>query len=470
MTPIVLSLVLAAAAQDVPNIVFEKYELPNGLDVILAPDRSTPIVHVNVWYHVGSREEKPGLTGFAHLFEHLMFQGSPSNPGEYFAPLEERGGSGLNGTTSFDRTNYFETVPSDQLPVALFLESDRMGWLLDTLDQAKLDNQREVVRNERRQRYENPPYGFANRDLFEAVFPGDHPYHHMPIGSHEDLQAASLDVVKDFFRTWYAPDNASLTITGDFDPAVAKKLVSQYFGEIPRSTAARERRAATPVVLDGTRVIRQFQKVPEQRVWLAWPSPALLQPGDAELDLLSSLLTDGDDARLYKALVKESGVARRVVAYQQSLALGSTFVIEATPSKGHTTDEVVKAIDAVLADTMGAKGPTIDELEAAKAGFQVGYFASLATIAGRANTLQSYNLATGDPGYITKDLARYAVATPADVARVAGETLQKSRIELHIWPEADKPPEPPPPPAAPAPEPVPGKKKPKKTPRAEVKP
>ncbi len=457
---LLLALGAVAAAPDAGlNIPFEKYELANGLDVILAPDRSTPIVHVNVWYHVGSKDETAGLTGFAHLFEHLMFQGSPSSPGEYFKVMEEIGAD-LNGTTSFDRTNYFETVPAQYLPVALFLESDRMGWLLQTLDQGKLDNQRDVVRNERRQRYENPPYGEANQTLYAATWADTHPYHHMPIGTHEDLQNAKLESVSNFFETWYSPDNASLVIAGDFDPAVAKRLVEQYFGPIAKGPA-RTRPPVAPVPLTKNVEIRQYDDVPEQKVWLAYQSPPAMKPGDAELDLLSYILSDGKDSRLYYRLVKEKGVAKDVIARQGSLMLGSTFVIQATAAKGHTTTEVVAAIDEVIAEILGAKPPTAEEIDAARAGFEVGYFAELQTIASKGDMLNRYNYMAGDPGFLAQDLQRYRDADPADVLAVAKDVLGKPRVALYISPTADQP--------APAPEPAPAppvedgkKKKPKK--------
>lgn len=448
LTPLVIAVTAFAAEPEAPQIPYEKYELSNGLDVILAPDHSTPIVHVNVWYHVGSADEEAGLTGFAHLFEHLMFQGSLSNPGEYFDQLEKIGAN-LNGTTSFDRTNFYETVPAEYLPLALFLESDRMGWLLDVLDQSKLDNQREVVKNERRQRYENPPYGEAFMTLLAAVFPEGHPYHHVPIGSHEDLERADLDVVKAFFRKWYGPDNASLVVTGDFEPKEAKKLIAQYYGGIPSGPKV-ERQETPAVTIDTTRVITQYDDVPERKVWLAWLSPELRGPGDADLDLLSQVLSDGKDSRLYYKLVKELRIAKDVGAYQQSLARGSMYVIQATAAEGHTTQEVVAAIDAELAHVFGDQPPTGPEIEAAKAGYEGAFYDNLSTIAGKADTLNGYNIMTGDPGWMSQDIARYTAATPASVLSAGQTYLTKPRVELHIAPLADDPAKP----AAPSPTPT----------------
>jgi zinc protease len=432
-----LGLMGAFAGDPDPVIPFTKYEMENGLDVILAPDRSTPVVYTSVWYHVGSKDELPGRTGFAHLFEHIMFQGSLSVEGEYFGPLQAVGAD-INGTTSFDRTNYFERLPSRYLPLALFMEADRMGTLTQVLDQGKLDNQREVVRNERRQRYENPPYGEATKDLYAAVFPEGFPYHHMPIGSHADLEAASLEDVKAFFHTWYVPNNASLVIAGDFDEATARRLVKEQFGGVPRG-ADPKRTVPQPKPLTETKVIRQYQDVPEQRVWMAWQSPAALQQGDADLDLLSSLLSDGKDSRLYKRLVKEKQIAKSVNAGQSSLLLKSAYVISATPAAGHTTDEVVAEIKAVIAEVLGEKPPTAQEVDAGRAGFERGFFDDIATINGKGETLQRYNMMVGDPGYLGKDLARYRNVTPTSVQTWAKNTLTQPHVELHIWPTAQKP-------------------------------
>jgi len=447
MIPLLAALVLgspAALAQDAPadpnpdpEIPFEKYELDNGLDVILAQDTSTPIVYVSVWYHVGSKDETKGLTGFAHLFEHLMFQGSLSIEGEYFEPLQQVGAS-INGTTSFDRTNYFEGVPARYLPLALFMESDRMGSLLPALTQDKLDEQRDVVKNERRQRYENPPYGEAYKDMMEALYPPGHPYHHMPIGSHEDLTAASLDDVKSFFSTWYVPNNASLVIAGDFDPQVAKVLVKENFGGIPKGPEP-ERIQVQPASLSEDKVIRQYDDVPEQRVWLAWHSPAFFAEGDADLDILSSILSDGKESRLYKRLVKDKQIARTVNASQQSGLHGSRYVISASAAPGHTTDEVVAEIMTVLQEIRGESAPTPDEISSARAGFERTFYERLRTIQGKGETLQSYNMYQQDPGYMSKDLARYRAIDTDSVQTWAGKVFEAPHVELHIWPEADKP-------------------------------
>jgi zinc protease len=424
------------AADNGLEIPFEKLELDNGLEVILSPDHSTPVVYVSVWYHVGSKDETHGLSGFAHLFEHLMFQGSLSYDNEYFGPLQEVGAS-INGSTSFDRTNYYEYLPAQHLPRALFMESDRMGYLLDVLSQDKLDNQREVVRNERRQNYENPPYGDVYGLLSENMFAKDHPYGHLPIGSHEDLQAASLETVKAFFKTWYAPNNASLVIAGDFDMAQTKELVKEYFGPIAKGETPK-RLAAEPAVLSETKVVVVHDDVPERKVWMSWHSPALYQPGDADLDLFSSIFGSGTDSRLHKKLVREKKLAKSIYAYQMSGMLSSRYMIVATVNDDHTTTEVVAEVDAVLRDFLENSPPTDLEISASKANYELTFYQSQETIRGKGETLQLYNMYHGDPNGIQADLDRYLKATPESLMNAVRETLLKHRFELHYLPNADK--------------------------------
>ncbi len=436
--PTLAWLLTAAALAGDLTIPYERYELDNGLDVILAPDHSTPIVHTNIWYHVGSKDETKGLTGFAHLFEHLMFQGSPNNPGEYFTPLQEVGAK-INGTTSFDRTNYFETVPAQHLPLALFLESDRMGWLLEVLDETMLKNQQEVVRNERRQRYENPPYGEARKTYYQALWPEGHPYQHLTIGSHEDLDNAKLDDVKAFFRKWYVPNNAVLVVAGDFDEATAKNLIEAQFGGIPRGEDPARVEVPDPGPLAENIELREYDDVPHQKVWMAWRAPAFYKPGDAELDLLSSVLTDGKDSRLQKVLVQEKQIAQDVSAWQASAYHGSTYVISATAAKGHTTDELVTAIDEILGGVWETAPPTEEELQGARSNYEKMFYGSIKTISGKANLLNSYTFYMNEPDSLQTDLDRYLKATSADVTTVGKQTLSQPRVVLHIWPEGDKP-------------------------------
>jgi zinc protease len=440
MLPLLAFLTLGtslAEAADAPTIPFTRYQLDNGLDVILAPDNSTPIVYVSVWYHVGSKDETQGLTGFAHLFEHLMFQGSLSSPDDYFGPLQAVGAS-INGTTSFDRTNYFQTLPSRYLPLALFMESDRMGSLLPVLDQTKLDNQREVVRNERRQRYENPPYGEAFKDLFSYRFEEGHPYHHMPIGSHEDLEAANLDDVSAFFKKWYVPNNASLVVSGDFDETLTRRLILENFGGIPRG-ADPERCPLTDGPISESKVIRQYHDVLEQRVWIAFNSPRIFEPGDADLDLLSSVLADGKDSRLYKRLVKEKRLAKTVSVSQFSSLHASTYLMTATAAPGATTDQVVAEAMLVIEDLLESNPPTTEEIESARAGYEASFYRSLQTISGKGETLQRYNMYQGDPGYMARDLARYQGVTGESMVEWGRRVLRAPHVALHIWPEADRP-------------------------------
>ena len=428
-----VALTSVASAQE-PSLNTMRYELDNGLDVVLVEDHSTPIVHTQVWYHVGSKNEQDGLTGFAHLFEHLMFRGSLNNPGEYFEPIQGVGGT-LNGTTNTDRTNYFETVPAHELPLALFLEADRMGHLLEVLDISKLDNQREVVRNERRQRYENPPYGEAWKDLMAALHPVGHPYHHPTIGSHEDLQNADLDDVKAFFRKWYVPNNATLVVIGDLDVDTTKRLVEEQFGGIPRGEDPKQL-PSMPVTLTETQRIEQVEDVPEARFWAGWHSAEFFDKGDAELDLLSRVLCGGVDSRLEQKVVRELGLARSLSCYQVSRDLGSVYVISGTAADGHTTDEVLKAATDEIQNVLTNALPTVEELEAARAQYQVGYWQTLATITGRAGLISTYLFHLDKADYLTEDLARYE-ATPEQVVEAAKVVFDAPHVELHIHPPVD---------------------------------
>ena len=431
ITATLLALLGTADATEL-SIPHEMYTLENGLTVILSEDHDLPIVQVNVWYHVGSKDEPKGRSGFAHLFKHLMFQGSEHNPGEYFEKLQEVGAR-VNGTTNTDRTNYFEGIPAEHLPLALWLESDRMGWLKGVLDLSKLDNQREVVKNERRQRYENPPYGAAWGDIMDSLYPEGHPYHHLTIGSMEDLSAASLEDVTEWFDTWYGPNNASLAIVGDFDPAQAKELVEKYFGPI-QSGPEPQVTTAEPNVLSEAKVLRQVEAgVPFEKVWLVWNSPALWEPGDAELDVLSSALSSGKDSRLHRRLVHELQIAKSVEAYQVSRHLAGAYMVEATAAAGHTTDELVQEIDAVLASFL-EEGPTADEVADAKTAFEVGFYGRMRTVSQKANALNSYFFFTGEPDSFQADLNRFLAVEPAGVKDWASKVLIPERLELHIRP------------------------------------
>jgi predicted Zn-dependent peptidase len=421
------------------SIPFEEYDLANGMHVILSPDKSVPFVWVNIWYRVGAKDEVPGRSGFAHLFEHLMFQGSQHRDNEYFEPLQKVGAQ-INGTTNWDRTNYFEGVPAEQLPLALYMESDRMGWLLPALTEEKLENQKLVVRNERRQSYENRPYGMVWKWLAEELYPESHPYHIPTIGRHEDIDAASLEDVKDFFKQWYVPSNASLTIAGDYEPEQAKALVEKYFGHVPAGPTP------TPVLeatasLSEEKIVRHTDNVPHEKVWIAWHSPALYQPGDADLDVLSSLLSSGKDSRLYKHLVHDTQVAKSVEASQVSLLLGSFYVIEATASPGKHTDEVVAEVDKVLAELL-KEGPSDDEVKIAKVNWEARFYGELGSIRAKSNQLNQYYIQTGTTGFIQTDLDRYLAVTPDSVNKTQESWLTDKRLILHVTPEPTEPTEP----------------------------
>jgi zinc protease len=435
----------ATRATAAPRIAFEKYTLANGLEVILHQDRRLPIVTVNIWYHVGPANEEAGRTGFAHLFEHMMFQGSRHvADDEHLQLLESIGASDLNATTGFDRTNYFETVPSHQLELPLWLESDRMGYLLDKLDQKNLSNQQDVVRNERRQRTENVPYGLAEEELFQTLFPTGHPYYGVIIGSHADIQAAKLEDVRKFFRQYYAPNNATLVIAGDFETPRAKQLVQKYFATLKRGPAVPPIKAATPAITSERRKV-VTARVELPKVYMAWLTPSIYKPGDAEADITATVLGGGESSRLYKKLVYERRIAQSVVASQQSLSLQSVFTIEATASPGHTADEVEKAINEELVALAG-KAPDASEVDRARNMIETSIIGSLESVSGLADRLNTYNQFVGTPDYVQADIRRYSSVTPAAVQAFVRDRLKAtSRVVLHAVPGEPKPlaPEPP---------------------------
>jgi zinc protease len=430
----------APPASDLPQLAFEKYTLPNGMEVILHEDHRMPEVAVDVWYKVGARDEAPGRTGFAHLFEHVMFQGTKHiAEDKHFEYLQKAGASSVNGSTSHDRTNYYEVVPANQLELALWLESDRMGFLLDRVGfKETVDNQRDVVKNERRQRYENRPMGLVSKVLLEALYPPDHPYHHQVIGSMEDLTAASVDDVKAFFRTYYVPGNATLTIVGDFDRAKVKELVLQYFGPIPAGGPV-QRRAAPEIKISPSKRIAMEAKVQQPQLYVSYPTPANFAPGDRELDLLANLLGHGKSSRLFKRLVYELKIAQSVSASQQSQLLASSFEITAAPMPGHTLDELLAIIDEEVA-SLQAKPVEAPELDRAKNQIEADTVRSLESLLARAERLQAYNYLVGDPGFLTEDLKRYrAVEAPA-VQRAAQQYLKKDgRVVITVEPNPEAP-------------------------------
>ena len=420
------------------HLAVSTFQLPNGLTVIVHEDHVSPVVTVNLWYHVGSKDERPGRTGFAHLFEHLMFQGSAHvGDDEHLRLIGEAGGT-ANATTNSDRTNFFQTVPSNFLARVLFLESDRMGFFVDALDQKKLDTQRDVVLNERRQRYENAPYGRSAFAIHAAIYPPDHPYHWLTIGAPEDLLAANLDDVKGFFRKWYTPRNATLAIAGDVKLAEAKALVEKHFADVPAGDAPEREAPPAPVRLDKDKRDRLEDRVTLERLYLTWPSPAVFQPGDAELDLLATILS-AKSGRLYKRLAYELKLAQSIHVTQSSSKLGSLFQIVATAQPGHTAAELEKVIDEELGKLLGPAPLTADELRRAQNQWEARYVYTLQTTGTRANLLNQYAAAFGEPDSLARDRARYVDATVEGVQKVAAEVLGGHRHALVVAPPAKKP-------------------------------
>jgi zinc protease len=429
-----------SAEADLPNLVLEKYALPNGLEVILHEDHRVPEVAVDVWYKVGSKDEAPKRTGFAHLFEHVMFQGSKHVPEDkHFEYLQKAGMSNANGSTSSDRTNYFEVVPSNQLELALWLESDRMGFLLDRPGFAQtIDIQRDVVKNERRQRVENQPMGLLERVQAEALYPAAHPYHHEVIGSMEDLSAASVDDVRAFFRTYYVPNNATLVIAGDFAPAATKALVERYFGPIPRGADISRLNPSPPAPLT-TKHIFMEAKVQRPQVTVSFPTPKNFAPGDHELDVLANVLGNGKSSRLYKSLVYDLKIAQTVSASQGSRMLASEFEITATPMPGHTVDEVLEIIDREIGRLQDAP---VDAAELARAKNQIetDNIRGLEPLIARAERLQHYNYIARDPAFLAEDVRAYRAVDAAGVQRAARTYLKLgSRVVVTVEPNPAAP-------------------------------
>ncbi len=419
-----------------PQLTFEKYQLPNGLTVILSEDHRIPEVAVNVWYHVGAANQTPGKSGFAHLFEHMMFSGAKHIGPQPFRVLEGIGASGINGTTNYDRTNYFEAVPADELPAVLWLESDRMGFLLDTLDPKKLAVQRDVVSNERRQNYENSPYGATQLRECDLLWPKPHPYYDCIIGTLADIHAASIDDLKDFFHRYYAPNNASIAVVGNFDPAEAKRLIEQYFGPIPAAPAI-PRPNVPPATLAGVideKVEDPVARVP--RLSETWMGVTPFSPDEPAGDVLAHILGEGKASRLYQALVLDKQLASEVGAGCESLALGGTFGISATPRQGHTVAELRPIVEQQL-EEVRTHGVTAAETERAVRGIVAGILRDVESLGQRADLLNEYEMWTGDPGFLPKDLVRYRAVTPQAVQAFAQKYLDPGhRLILDTEPSA----------------------------------
>jgi zinc protease len=418
-TPLVMfgyligSAVVAASlgAQTTPRIQFEKYTLPNGLEVILHEDHSTQIVTVDTWYHVGSGDEQVGRTGFAHLFEHIMFMGSQNVPVGAFDQMLEAAGADNNGSTTEDRTNYYENLPSNALALALWLDADRMGFLLPTMDLAKLNLQRDVVKNERRQRVDNQPYGRADETILAALYPKSHPYSWPVIGSMADLSAASLDDVKNFFRTYYAPNNATMVIAGDFDPG--------------------------SVVLPSDKFIVLEDKVQLPRLFYTWPTVKAFAPDDAALDILALVLANDKNSRLHKKLVYDLQIAQTARAFQESGKLDGKFQVDVTPMPGQKVGDIDKVVKTEISNII-ENGISTRELQRAQNSYKASFLNRLASALGKADQLNFYNYFVGTPDYVQQDAARYERVTAADVQRVARKYLGKPKIVLTVVPEGKK--------------------------------
>ena len=417
------------------SISYEKITLPNGLDVIFHEDHSLPVAAVNVWYHVGSKDEEPGRTGFAHLFEHVMFEGSKHHTGSFFDPLQKVGAN-LNGSTTPDRTNYWENVPSNYLELALWLESDRMGFLLDALDQKTFDIQRDVVKNERRQSYENRPYGMAYLTLQPTVFPPPHPYNWPTIGSQADLDAAELDDVKDFFRRFYAPSNASIAIAGDIDPDGARRLIERYFGDLPPGPPInRIRRMDSELSGSVSLVLRDRVQLP--RLYLVWPTAPAFDEQQPALEVLSAILGDGKSSRLYRSLVYERRIARDVSVYHYGQEIAGEFFVQVTANAGQSLEEIEYIVRQEL-DAIRQSGPTEHEIQRAKNRIESQHVRQLERVGGfggRADQLNYYNTYSGDPSGINTDLDRYLAVSADDVQGAAKTALAENFVRLTVLPE-----------------------------------
>jgi zinc protease len=416
------------------DLPYSKRTLGNGLDVIVHEDHHVPIVAVNIWYHVGSKNERPGRTGFAHLFEHLMFEGSEHHNKGFFAPLQQAGAS-LNGSTNTDRTNYWEVVPTSAIDRALWMESDRMGYLLPALTRERFETQRDVVLNERRQNYENRPYGMAIMAITAALYSPDHPYSWMTIGSADDIRAMQLEDVQAFFRTYYHPANASLVLAGDIATPRAFDLAEQYFGDLSSGTPPQKVIATASLAGEQRLVLEDRVELP--RIYIAWLSPAMFAPDDAELDLVADLLANGKTSRLYRTLVYERRIALDVSAHQHSRELGSFFLLAATAAPGLSLAEIYAEIDAEL-DRLSATGPSDSEMERALAQAEAQFMYRLQTIGGfggKSDQLNAYNVLLGNPGFFVADLERYRLATHERVRSAAERYLRRdARVALSVIP------------------------------------
>jgi zinc protease len=419
------------------RVPYTTFTLPNGLQVLLHEDHSVPVVAVNTWYHVGSSDERVGRTGFAHLFEHIMFMGSEHVPTGEFDRLLEAAGADNNGSTTEDRTNYYEDGPGNALPLMLYLDSDRLGFLLPEITTDKVDLQRGVVQNERRQSYENRPYGLAEENILERLYPPAHPYHWPVIGSMKDLQAATLDDVRRFFQTYYTPNNATIAIAGDIAPGDARSLVQRYFGDIPRGPAV-TRTPPPPVHLtaDVSAVLEDRVQLP--RVYDAWHTVKAFADDDATLDVVANVLAGGRSSRLYRRLVYDLQIATDVVAFQDGTRIDGKFEIFATARPGHALGELQAVIDAELRKLANG-GPTAREVERARNTFEAQFLSRMERVGGfggKADQLNFYNYFVGTPDYFQRDLDRYSRVRAADVQRAVRTYFTGAhRVVLSVVPQ-----------------------------------
>jgi zinc protease len=431
-----LLLVSAGTLIAQPEVTFEQYTLDNGLTVIIHEDHSAPVASIMMMYHVGSKNEKRGRTGFAHLFEHMMFQGSQHVAKEEHFKLLQQVGANVNGSTNSDRTNYFETLPSNGLELAIYLESDRMGFLLPAMDQAKLDNQRSVVQNERRQSYENVPYGLSYETIAKALYPEDHPYSWPVIGSMADLNAAALADVKDFFATYYAPNNACVVLAGDIDPVQVKGWVAKYFGPIPHGKAF-DRPAPQEVTLAADKRIVLEDRVQLPRLYLTWPSARGFTRTDALRDVMTDILSAGKNSRLYKSLVYEKQIAQSVSAGQDGSEIAGDLTIDVTAKPGKTLTEIETAVQEVIDDLL-KNGVTEKEIQTSLTQKEARLVNRLATVFGKTSSLANYYTLTGNAANINTELARFSGITPAEIVADARQVFAQHKVVLSIVPQGKR--------------------------------
>jgi zinc protease len=419
------------------RVPYQTFTLPNGLQVIVHEDHSVPVVAVNTWFHVGSADEQPGRTGFAHLFEHIMFMGSAHVPTGEFDRQLEAAGADNNGSTTEDRTNYYEDGPANALPLMLYLDSDRMGFLLPEITPDKVDLQRGVVQNERRQSYENRPYGLADENILKRLYPASHPYNWPVIGSMADLQAATIEDVRRFFQTYYTPNNATLAIAGDVSPREARQLVEHWFGDIPRGPAVT--RTPPPAVhLDSDVYATIEDRVQVPRVYHAWHTVKAFAEDDATLDVVANVLAGGRSSRLYRRLVYDLQIATDVVAFQDGGRIDGKFELWATARPGHDLTELERVIDEEV-KKLADEGPTAREVERAQNGFEAQFLSRLERVGGfggKADQLNLYNYFVGTPDYFQKDLDRYRRVTRAAVQQAVRTYLvAPHRVVLSVVPQ-----------------------------------